>query len=85
MGLAASVFTAGAASGSYAAQAPVLPQLGRNDAAFFDVTRFGAVPDGKTKNTVALQRAIDACSAAGGGTVFVPPGAFFERTASPRE
>ena len=63
MGLAASVFTAGAAGGSYAAQTPLSPQLGRNDSVFFDVTRFGAVPDGKTKNTAALQRAIDAFEA----------------------
>jgi hypothetical protein len=76
MGLAASVFTAGAAGGSYAAPEPAAPQFSRNDSVFFDVTRFGAVPDGKTKNTAALQRAIDACSAAGGGTVFVPPGTF---------
>ena len=76
MGLAASALTAGAATGSCADQAPAAPQLGRNDSAFFDVTRFGAVPDGKTKNTAALQRAIDACSSAGGGTVFVPPGVF---------
>jgi polygalacturonase len=38
----------------------------------FPVTDFGAVPDGKTLNTAALQKAIDACSAAGGGTVVIP-------------
>src|SRR6059058_4514392 len=35
----------------------------------FPVTDFGAFPDGKTNNTTAIQRAIDTCSAAGGGTV----------------
>jgi polygalacturonase len=38
----------------------------------FPVTDFGAVPDGKTLNTAAIQKAIDACSAAGGGTVVIP-------------
>ncbi|HWA24180.1 MAG TPA: hypothetical protein VG734_00800 [Lacunisphaera sp.] len=36
--------------------------------AVFDVRTFGAVGDGQTVNTQALQAAIDACSAAGGGT-----------------
>jgi polygalacturonase len=38
----------------------------------FPVTDFGALPDGKTLNTAAIQKAIDACSAAGGGTVVIP-------------
>jgi polygalacturonase len=41
-----------------------------------DVTRFGAVGDGRTVDTGALQKAIDGCAAAGGGTVLVPPGRF---------
>jgi polygalacturonase len=41
-----------------------------------DVARFGAVGDGRTLATTALQKAIDACAAAGGGTVLVPPGRF---------
>ena len=36
-----------------------------------DVTKYGAVGDGKTVNTKAIQAAIDACSASGGGTVCV--------------
>jgi polygalacturonase len=44
--------------------------------AAFDVNRFGAVGDGTTLSTVALQRAIDACSAAGGGTVLIPAGRY---------
>jgi polygalacturonase len=42
----------------------------------FDVRRYGAVGDGVTLATGALQAAIDACGAAGGGTVLVPPGVY---------
>ena len=37
---------------------------------------FGAKPDGKTLNTAAIQRAIDAAFQAGGGLVYAPPGDF---------
>lgn len=39
-----------------------------------DVTSYGAKADGKTVNTAAIQKAIDACPA--GGTVYVPAGTF---------
>jgi polygalacturonase len=42
----------------------------------YDVTRFGAVGDGKTVATRALQRALDECSRRGGGVVVVPPGRY---------
>jgi hypothetical protein len=42
----------------------------------FDVRQFGAVADGKTLNTAAIQKAIEACHAAGGGRVVVAGGVF---------
>src|SRR6185312_5908464 len=40
------------------------------------ITDFGAVADGATVNTKAIQAAIDHIAAGGGGTVIVPPGVF---------
>jgi polygalacturonase len=42
----------------------------------FEITRYGAVADGKTLNTDAIARAIAACHEAGGGRVVVPEGRF---------
>jgi polygalacturonase len=44
------------------------------------ITNFGAIPDGKTLNTTAIQAAIDTCFAHGGGKVIVPKGAFLTGT-----
>ncbi|MER7807417.1 glycosyl hydrolase family 28 protein [Streptomyces sp900116325] len=42
----------------------------------FSVDRFGAVADGRTKDTAAIQAAIDAAHAAGGGVAHLPPGTY---------
>jgi len=42
----------------------------------FDITAYGTKSDGQTLNTAAIQKAIDACHASGGGTVLVPRGVF---------
>jgi polygalacturonase len=44
--------------------------------AAFDVKSFGAVGDGKTSDRVAINKAIAAASAAGGGTVYFPAGTY---------
>lgn len=42
----------------------------------FNVKEYGAVGDGTTDDTAAIQNAIDDASAAGGGVVFFPQGAY---------
>ena len=45
-----------------------------------NVKDFGAIGDGLTLDTVALQKAIEACAAGGGGTVWFPPGRYLSGT-----
>jgi polygalacturonase len=42
----------------------------------YDITKFGAKPDGKANCRDAINRAIEVCSMAGGGTVLIPEGNF---------
>jgi hypothetical protein len=43
----------------------------------FDVTKFGAVGDGKTNDVASIQKAIDQCASSGGGIVQIPTGIYF--------
>ena len=46
----------------------------------FDVRDFGAKGDGRTIDTAAIQHAVEACAAVGGGRVLVPPGRYLSGT-----
>ena len=46
----------------------------------YNIDDFGAIGDGKTNSTEAIQKGIDTCSEQGGGTVRVPPGKYLTGT-----
>jgi len=69
IGAAGSALVAG--SKVFASAAP--PTLPRE---IFNIRSFGAVGDGKNIDAPAINRAIDAASAAGGGTVSFPAGSY---------
>ncbi|HLE33369.1 MAG TPA: glycosyl hydrolase family 28-related protein, partial [Bacteroidota bacterium] len=48
----------------------------QSQASVFNVRSFGATGDGKTLDSPAINRAIEACVKAGGGTVYLPPGTY---------
>lgn len=51
-----------------------LPQLPVIPDRIFDITAYGAESDSLSLCTKSIQRTIDACAAAGGGRVVIPPG-----------
>ncbi len=61
--------------GSVRAAAPT-----KTSGLFFNVREHGAAGDGQTLDTAALQAAIDAGAAAGGGTVVLPAGTYLSGT-----
>src|ERR1041384_7439880 len=61
------------ASNAQAAVSPALPII---PAGFFNITNYGAVGNSVFTNTAAIQNAINAAGAAGGGTVLIPAGTF---------
>ena len=42
----------------------------------FEITNYGAVPNDEGDDTTAIENALTACKAAGGGTVFIPAGTY---------
>jgi len=68
MGLAATAVTSLPAFARKPAAAPALPPM------LFDVRTYGATGDGKTVDSPAINKAIEAAAAVGGGTVFFPAG-----------
>jgi polygalacturonase len=54
----------------------LLPEHARGIASVYNVRAFGAVGDGVTLDHVSINRAIEAASAAGGGTVYLPAGTY---------
>jgi polygalacturonase len=46
----------------------------------FNVRDYGARGDGRTLDTAAINRAVEACAAAGGGRVVLPPGRYLSGT-----
>ncbi|HMK04208.1 MAG TPA: glycosyl hydrolase family 28 protein [Ferruginibacter sp.] len=42
----------------------------------FNIVRYGAIADGLTLNSVAINKAIDDCAAKGGGVVYIPRGSY---------
>lgn len=51
-----------------------LAEGGAKGKTFFDVREFGATGDGKTLDTLAVNRAIEAAASSGGGTIHFPAG-----------
>ena len=50
------------------------------DTLYFNVKNYGAIGDGLTDDSAAIQAAINACIAAGGGIVFFPAGSYLINT-----
>lgn len=58
---------------------------GAQTRAFFDVRNYGAQGNGTILDTAAFEKAIDAASSTGGGTVFVPAGTYLTGTIRMRD
>ncbi len=61
-------------------QARAQPQGGQKGLAVFDVKAFGATGRKTDNARAAIQKAVDACAAAGGGMVYLPPGEYSSGT-----
>ncbi len=47
---------------------------------YYNIRDYGAISDGKTINTQAIQKALDDCNKNGGGTIYIPPGDYVTGT-----
>lgn len=71
---------AGAASPTAEVQAGSPVPTAAKPGVRLDVRDFGAVGDGKAKDTLAIQQALDRCALLGGGTVLLPAGVYLTGT-----
>lgn len=55
------------------------PVAGASAGEVFNVRDFGATGDGQTLDTAAVQKALNDCGKAGGGTVHFPPGTYLSQ------
>jgi polygalacturonase len=69
-------FGAVLAAWCFASIASAVDQPTTAPVAIFSVKTYGALGDGKTNDLRAIQKAVDACNAAGGGIVDVPAGTY---------
>ena len=70
------VGTAGTVGLAVGSQQAAGATIGKHGVRLFDVREYGATGDGKTLDSRAINAAIDACNAAGGGLTYVPPGEY---------
>lgn len=75
-----SILSTNAAANTQEPQKPAPSYLPHSSFPVFNVKDYGAKGDGKTKDTAALQAAIDACHQNNGGMVLVPAGDFLTGT-----
>ncbi len=64
-------------SASHAADS--MASSGKGSGKVFAVRQFGAKGDGETLDTAAIQKALNDCGKAGGGTVLFPPGTYLSK------
>jgi hypothetical protein len=68
------------AAGNSLSAGEVLVKNANAGSRFFPVRDFGATGDGKTLDTTAINRAVEACRAAGGGVVYLAPRTYLSGT-----
>ena len=76
LSLAASLSIAGGPKAGFISDAAVASENAAGIAGIHDVRAYGAKGDGQALDTPAVNRAIEAAAAAGGGTVHFPPGTY---------